>query len=98
MTNAFELDYAILTKAIELHGVAVAQIKAGNPTGQWNYVSMIQPISPIFTQHSLERGGNVVGLDQYLDKDLVSESSISATSQCSHSANLLSVPCFPILG
>ena len=71
MTNTFELDSAVLAKSIELHAAAVATIKAGNPTGSWNYVSMIQPISPLFTQHSKEKGGNVLGLDQFGDKDLV---------------------------
>lgn len=73
MTNTFELDAAILKKSIDLHAEAVATIKAGNPTGDWNYVSMVQPISPLFTEHSEERGGNVVGLDQFGDKVLVSE-------------------------
>jgi len=71
MTNTFELDSEILKKMIETHETAIATIKAGAPIGSWNYVSMIQPISPIFTQHSKEKGGNVVGLDQFGDKDLV---------------------------
>lgn len=73
MTNTFVNDGAVLKRSLELHNETIARIKAGSPKGTWGYVSMLQPIPPIFTKHSQELGGNVLGLDRFLDKNLVSK-------------------------
>jgi hypothetical protein len=76
MTNTFVNDAAVLAKALDLHNVTLARIKAGNPSGSWGYVSMLQPVPPLFTEHSIANGGNVIGLDRFLDQNLVSESNL----------------------
>jgi hypothetical protein len=81
MTNTFVNDATVIKKAIDLHNETLARIKAGNPSGTWGYVSMLQPIPPLFTQHSIENGGNVLGLDRFLDQTLVSKSSLEYTSK-----------------
>lgn len=73
MTNTFVNDAAVLKKALDLHNDTLAMIKAANPQGSWGYVSMLQPIPPIFTEHSIANGGNVLGLDRYLNETLVSK-------------------------
>jgi len=40
---------------------------AKKPTGNWTVQDMVQPIPTIFTKHSVEKGGNMLGLDRFTD-------------------------------
>ena len=65
-TLTFKNDVRILQKVIDVFDskVALAKQKA---VGAFNIVSLIQPIPTIFATHSVERGGNVLGLDRFKD-------------------------------
>lgn len=65
-TITFKNDIRVLHKVIDIFNskISLAKKKA---VGQYNIVSLIQPIPTIFSTHSVERGGNVLGLDRAKD-------------------------------
>ena len=63
LTLTFVNDQRVLQKAIDLHNGYIAELN-GTAGGNWTIVTMFQPIPTIFSQHSLEKGGNVLGLDR----------------------------------
>lgn len=65
-TLTFKNDVRILHKAIDIFESKIALAKK-NAAGAFNIVSLIQPIPTIFAKHSVERGGNVLGLDRAKD-------------------------------
>ncbi|MCJ1270948.1 hypothetical protein MMC22_010847 [Lobaria immixta] len=65
-TLTFKNDVRILQKVVNIFDskVALAKEKA---VGAFNIGSLIQPIPTVFSKHSVERGGNVLGLDRAKD-------------------------------
>lgn len=66
----FKNDIRMYEKAIEIHNNYVEIIKASGATGNWTLQDMFQPLPPVFARHSLEKGGNMLGLDRF-DETLV---------------------------
>ncbi|SPJ70427.1 related to 6-hydroxy-d-nicotine oxidase [Fusarium torulosum] len=63
----FKNDLALYKKALDLHKQFVSDWKAQSPDGDFICHGIFQAIPTIFSQHSRERGGNVVGLDREKD-------------------------------
>lgn len=70
MTLTFENDLRILQKGTDLQSIAVGELSSAS--GDWTMHIMFQPLPPVFAKHSVERGGNVLGLDRS-SKSLVRE-------------------------
>jgi len=52
-------------KAIDMHNDYVEKIKASAATGNWTLQDMFQPLPSLFAKHSVEKGGNMLGLDRF---------------------------------
>lgn len=65
-TITFKNDLRILHKVLDIYEskIALAKKKA---VGIFVISTLIQPIPTIFSKHSVERGGNVLGLDRAKD-------------------------------
>jgi hypothetical protein len=66
----FANDARIYKKIVELHETMVNEWKTESPDPDFITQCMFQSIPTIFAQHSLEKGGNMLGLDA-LDKNVV---------------------------
>lgn len=62
-TLTFDNNIDVYQKSIDILNNQVAYAKS-KAKGTFNIVHLFQPIPTIFSQHSLERGGNVLGLDR----------------------------------
>jgi hypothetical protein len=69
-TMTFANDIRIYEKVIELHETMITDWKAETPDRDFITQLMFQAIPTIFAQHSKERGGNVLGLDD-LEENVV---------------------------
>lgn len=65
-TVTFVNNKKVLEKTVDIFNAKVAFAKS-RAVGEYNMVYLIQPIPKIFSQHSVERGGNVLGLDRFKD-------------------------------
>lgn len=65
-TVTFVNNKKVLEKTVDIFNAKVALAKS-RAVGVYNIVYLIQPIPAIFSQHSVERGGNVLGLDRFKD-------------------------------
>jgi hypothetical protein len=63
----FKNKLAMYQKALALHEQFVADWKAQSPDGDFINHAIFQAMPTIFSQHSLSRGGNVVGLGREKD-------------------------------
>jgi hypothetical protein len=63
----FKNKLSLYQKALELHQQFVSDWKAQSPDGDFICHAIFQAMPTVFSKHSLERGGNVAGLD--LEKD-----------------------------
>ncbi|KAM0548804.1 hypothetical protein ACHAPJ_009660 [Fusarium lateritium] len=63
----FKNKLALYQKALELHKQFVSDWKAQSPDGDFICHAIFQAMPTIFSKHSLERGGNVIGLDREKD-------------------------------
>lgn len=64
MTLTFKNDIRMLTKANELFNTVVENLKA-KANGTYNVYALYQPIPTVITEHSVENGGNLLGLDRF---------------------------------
>ncbi|KAK5087911.1 hypothetical protein LTR05_002127 [Lithohypha guttulata] len=69
-TLTFKNDIRMYEKAIQMHNSYVELIKASEAAGNWTLQDMFQPLPAIFAKHSVEMGGNMLGLDRF-DENLV---------------------------
>jgi hypothetical protein len=60
----FKDDIKVIKKAAEMHDELVAELKGLIPAGNFSTQCLFQPIPTLFTNHSVESGGNVLGLDK----------------------------------
>ncbi|RYP16713.1 hypothetical protein DL765_004949 [Monosporascus sp. GIB2] len=60
----FKNDKPLYKKALELHEQFVSDWKAQSPDGDFICHGIFQAIPTIFSKHSVEKGGNVLGLDR----------------------------------
>ncbi|KAI1079260.1 FAD-binding domain-containing protein [Whalleya microplaca] len=63
----FKNDKRLYEKAVELHKQFVADWKAQSPDGDFICHAIFQAIPTIYSKHSVEKGGNVLGLDREKD-------------------------------
>ncbi|RGP66183.1 6-hydroxy-d-nicotine oxidase [Fusarium sporotrichioides] len=63
----FKNKLSLYQKALELHKEFVNDWKAQSPDGDFICHAIFQAMPTVFSKHSLERGGNVVGLDRETD-------------------------------
>ncbi|KAH9999241.1 hypothetical protein F4779DRAFT_605429 [Xylariaceae sp. FL0662B] len=63
----FKNDVRIYKKALELHRQFVEDWKAQSPDGDFICHAIFQAIPTLFSKHSLEKGGNMLGLDREKD-------------------------------
>ncbi|KAK7932015.1 nicotine oxidase [Apiospora marii] len=64
-TGAYDNDARIIKFAVEKHASMVAELeKIMSEDSGFNTLCMFQPISPNMVQHGLERGGNIMGLEE----------------------------------
>ena len=62
-TLTFANDARVFHKAIDVLNCAVEHAKK-KAVGTFRIVSLFQPIPTVFSKHSLEKGGNILGLDR----------------------------------
>ncbi|KKY16132.1 putative fad binding domain containing protein [Diplodia seriata] len=62
MTITFQNDAEIMKKAAELFDAMVKKLKKDG--GDWLTLTMFQPLPAVFAELGVERGGNMLGLDQ----------------------------------
>lgn len=65
-TVTFVNNKKVLEKTVDIFNAKVALAKS-RAVGVYNMVYLIQPIPTVFSQRSVERGGNVLGLDRFKD-------------------------------
>ncbi|KAK8069942.1 hypothetical protein PG994_006558 [Apiospora phragmitis] len=64
-TGAYDNDARIIKFAVEKHASMVAELeKVLSADSEFNTLCMFQPISPNMVRHSLDRGGNIMGLEE----------------------------------
>jgi hypothetical protein len=63
-TLTFANDLRVMTKAHEIYSDVLANLKA-KATGDWGIYVLYQPLPPSYWSKSLERGGNVLGLERF---------------------------------
>lgn len=71
-TITFKNDLRVLKYAHEMYKKVLANLQA-QAKGNWALYTLYQPIPPLFSQHSNERGGNVLGLDRFKDNLILYE-------------------------
>ncbi|KAK8054670.1 hypothetical protein PG994_009737 [Apiospora phragmitis] len=66
-TGTIKNDRRVYEKVLELHDELCAFMAAQSPDGDFITQAMFQSIPTVFSKHSEERGGNVLGLDRETD-------------------------------
>lgn len=61
---SFKNDTRIITKAAELHGALVEDLKHIAPGGNFITQCLYQPLPKVFAENSARAGGNVMGLER----------------------------------
>ncbi|GKZ66935.1 hypothetical protein AnigIFM60653_001228 [Aspergillus niger] len=69
-TGTYKNDVKVLRKAIDLHNNNIEKAKAHVKSDYWAMDTIIQPWPKLFAQHSVEKGGNVLGLERF-DENLI---------------------------
>ncbi|KAF1926737.1 FAD-binding domain-containing protein [Didymella exigua CBS 183.55] len=70
-TLTFKNDVEIIKHAAELHDVMVDELKSLLPSDHFSTQCIFQPWPKLFAQHSVRRGGNVLGLDYVKENSLL---------------------------
>lgn len=63
----------VMKRTIDIHNRMIEEAKAGAKGDDYTMSTMIQPWSKLFTDHSTEQGGNMLGLDRF-DENLFRKS------------------------
>lgn len=67
----FKNDVEIIKKAAILHDELVEELKGLLPAGSFGTQSIFQPLPTLFAKHSVEHGGNMLGLDKVKENALL---------------------------
>ncbi|KAF2120044.1 hypothetical protein BDV96DRAFT_641904 [Lophiotrema nucula] len=67
----FKNDVKVIKKAGEMHDTLVDELKGLIPAGNFTTQCLFQPIPTLFAKHSVQRGGNVMGLDKVNENALL---------------------------
>ncbi|KAJ8105775.1 hypothetical protein OPT61_g9977 [Boeremia exigua] len=70
-TLSFKNDVRVIKRAGELHDDLVNELKRSMDPTQFTTRSIFQPWPALFTEHSVRRGGNTLGLEQVRDNMLL---------------------------
>jgi len=54
-------DPEVLQNAVDLHDEVVAKLESVSKTGDFTTMALFQAIPAVYGEHSLQRGGNVMG-------------------------------------
>ena len=76
----FKNDIRIYQKLVELHEQLVDEWKAESPDPDFITQCMFQAIPTIFSEHSVAKGGNVLGLDHETENVVMLLYDIAVTS------------------
>ncbi|ORY68846.1 uncharacterized protein BCR38DRAFT_424491 [Pseudomassariella vexata] len=63
-TLSFKNDERVLSKAVELHNQLVEEMKIESSDGDFITQCMFQPMPSLYAKQSVEKGGNMLGLDK----------------------------------
>lgn len=67
-TLGFQNDARVMKYAVAAHDYAVGQLNATmTPDSGFNTLCMFQPLNNIIARHGVEKGGNVMGLDYWMN-------------------------------
>ncbi|RAK97903.1 FAD-binding oxidoreductase [Aspergillus ibericus CBS 121593] len=69
-TGTYRNDATVVRKAIDLHNNYIEKAKADVKSDYWAIDTMVQPWPKLFSQRSVEKGGNVLGLERF-DENLI---------------------------
>jgi hypothetical protein len=72
-TITFKNNLEVMEEAIRMHHEYLETIKAADIAGNWTIQTMFQPIPSFFSEHSVEKGGNMLGLERF-DDNLIRKS------------------------
>ncbi|KAK7756274.1 hypothetical protein SLS62_001870 [Diatrype stigma] len=76
-TGTFKNDERIYQKVIELHSQFVGEWKAQSPDGDFYTQALFQALPTLFAKHSVEKGGNVLGLDRETENMIIVQFNIA---------------------
>ncbi|KAJ5269332.1 hypothetical protein N7497_009935 [Penicillium chrysogenum] len=65
VTASFVNNLDLMKRTIDIHNRMIEEAKAGAKGDDYTMFTMIQPWPKLFTDHSTEQGGNVLGLDRF---------------------------------
>ena len=54
-----------MKRTVDIHNRMIEEAKAGAKGDDYTMFTMIQPWPKLFTDHSTEQGGNMLGLDRF---------------------------------
>ncbi|KAJ9315388.1 CAZyme family AA7 [Paecilomyces variotii] len=70
LTLTFKNDPRLIQKALDLRDSSIKIAKAKARSSEWLLTAFFQPLPKLFSQHSVAKGGNVIGLDRF-DENLL---------------------------
>lgn len=70
-TLTFKNDVEIIKHAAKLHDDVVEELKSLIPNDHFSTQCIFQPWPKLFAEHSIRRGGNVLGLDKVKENSLL---------------------------
>ncbi|KAJ9216273.1 CAZyme family AA7 [Paecilomyces variotii] len=70
LTLTFKNDPRLIQKALDLRDSSIKIAKAKARSSEWLFTAFFQPLPKLFSQHSVAKGGNVIGLDRF-DENLL---------------------------
>ncbi|KAI1090608.1 FAD-binding domain-containing protein [Rostrohypoxylon terebratum] len=70
-TTTFKLDHRILRKTVDAFEALLEELKKGIPDNDFCVNLVFQPLLASWTQNSIDRGGNVLGLEQITEDCVV---------------------------
>ncbi|KAH7395037.1 hypothetical protein DE146DRAFT_696907 [Phaeosphaeria sp. MPI-PUGE-AT-0046c] len=70
-TLTFKNTVEIINKAVVMHDALVDDLKRLIPAGNFTTQCLFQPMPTLFAEHSVERGGNMLGLDKVNENTLL---------------------------
>lgn len=80
-TLTFKNDLRIVNKTLAGHEAMVEKLKALMPDGNFSTQCILQPLPTLFARHSVERGGNVLGLDQVTENAVLWLGAVSVSTK-----------------
>ncbi|KAL8337281.1 hypothetical protein RB601_008695 [Gaeumannomyces tritici] len=80
-TLTFKNDLRMVNKLLAGHEAMVEKLKGIMPDGNFTTQCVLQPLPALFARHSVERGGNMLGLDQMTGNAVLWLGTVSAPTR-----------------